>query len=60
MPSRANKESILENCNKSLDDLGIRQFDGYYLHAPDPKTPIEETVDAVQELYESGKFKRVG
>lgn len=32
----------------------------YYLHAPDKTTPIEETVDAIQELYKAGKFKRFG
>ena len=32
----------------------------YCLHSPDPGTPIEETVDAIQEVYTSGKFKHVG
>lgn len=31
----------------------------YYLHAPDPTTPIEETLSAIQELYAAGKFKRI-
>ena len=31
----------------------------YCLHSPDPGTPIEETVDAIQVLYTSGKFKHV-
>lgn len=35
------------------------QFDGFYLHAPDAATPIEETYEAIQELYESGVFARV-
>jgi aryl-alcohol dehydrogenase-like predicted oxidoreductase len=36
------------------------QVDIYYLHAPDPTVPIKETLSAIQELYEAGKFKRVG
>ena len=31
----------------------------YCLHSPDPGTPIEETVDAIQSIYTSGKFKHV-
>lgn len=36
------------------------KVDIYYLHAPDPTIPIKETLSAIQELYEAGKFKRVG
>ena len=32
----------------------------YCVHSPDPDTPIEETVDAMQLVYTSGKFKHVG
>ena len=32
----------------------------YFFHAPDPQTPIEESVDAIQELYAAGKFKHFG
>lgn len=35
------------------------QVDLYYLHGPDPTTLIQETLEAVRELYSSGKFKRV-
>lgn len=37
----------------------VSQFDGFYLHAPDASTPIEESYEAIQELYESGSFERV-
>jgi aryl-alcohol dehydrogenase-like predicted oxidoreductase len=35
------------------------KVDIYYLHAPDPATPIEDTLSAIQQLYKEGKFKRV-
>jgi len=35
------------------------KVDIYYLHAPDPATPIEDTLAAIQELCAAGKFKRV-
>lgn len=35
------------------------QVETYFLHSPDPNTPVEETVEAVQQLYKEGKFKHV-
>lgn len=32
----------------------------YFFHSPDPQTPLEESVDAVQKLYAAGKFKHFG
>jgi len=37
----------------------LLQVDIYYLHAPDPSIPLEETLSAIQEIYAAGKFKRV-
>jgi aflatoxin B1 aldehyde reductase len=59
------KESVLTQCKESLERLqleGIHSppLDIYYLHAPDPNTPIEETLGAINELYKQGKFKRFG
>lgn len=31
----------------------------YFLHSPDKETSIEETVDTIQDLYKTGKFKQV-
>lgn len=35
------------------------QVENYYLHSPDPTVPIEETLDAVQEVYKAKRFKKV-
>ncbi|KAI5479108.1 Aldo/keto reductase [Pseudohyphozyma bogoriensis] len=35
-------------------------IDLWYLHGPDRVVPIEETLQAVNELYKEGKFKRFG
>lgn len=35
------------------------QVETYFLHAPDPIVPLEETLDAVQEVYKSKRFKKV-
>lgn len=44
----------------SLERLGIDQVDLLWLHQEDRRTPIEETVDAVAELSETGQVRRIG
>lgn len=41
----------------SLSRLGIACVDLYYLHTTDPKTPVEETIDAVAELLRKGQIR---
>ena len=45
---------------QSLSRLATDYVDVYYLHAPDPATPIEETIDAVAELVEKGRVRHLG
>jgi len=59
-PGNMSKQGILDGIEQSLKELGVESVDLYYLHAPDPITPIEETLSAIQELYAAGKFKRFG
>ncbi|KAE9375936.1 Aldo/keto reductase [Stipitochalara longipes BDJ] len=49
-----------EACEKSLEKLGIDYIDLYYLHRPNPDTPIEETMRALVELKVEGKIKHIG
>jgi aryl-alcohol dehydrogenase-like predicted oxidoreductase len=51
---------VLTAINESLLRLGTDWVDLYYLHVPDPKTPIEETLDAVAVLLEKGKARSWG
>ncbi len=44
----------------SLDALRLHKVDIFYLHAPDIDTPIEETLLAVQEIFEQGLFREFG
>ena len=34
--------------------------DVFYIHAPDADTPIEQTLEGVNEVYKMGFFKRFG
>ena len=37
----------------------LPKIETYFLHSPDPVTPIEETVEAMQEVYAAGGYKHV-
>lgn len=54
------KESVLASMHKSLEKLRLEHVETYFLHSPDPDTPLEETLGAVKELYTAGKFKKFG
>ena len=47
-------------CEASLKRLGTDRLDLYYLHAPDPETPIEQTLDAVGTLLAQGRIRHWG
>lgn len=44
----------------SLQRLGTDRIDLYQLHTPDPGTPIEETLGALDELVREGKVRAIG
>lgn len=44
----------------SLRRLGADVIDLFYLHRPDPKTPIEDSVGAMAELVQAGKARFLG
>ena len=53
-------EYVRSACDASLSRLGTDHIDLYYLHRPDPDTPIEETVGAMAELVAAGKVRQLG
>ena len=44
-------DRVIEQMNESLKRLKRDSVDLFYLHAPDHNTPIEETLEAVNQLY---------
>jgi aryl-alcohol dehydrogenase-like predicted oxidoreductase len=54
------RASVVRECDESLTRLGVDHIDLYYLHMPDRRTPIEETLAACQELVEAGKIRHLG
>ena len=53
-------ETIRRQCEQSLARLSTEQIDLYYLHAPDPHTPLAESAGALRDLMDEGKVHAVG
>jgi aryl-alcohol dehydrogenase-like predicted oxidoreductase len=54
------RQHILSAVEASLRRLGTDYIDLYQLHGPDPGTPIDETLGALDDLVRSGKVRYVG
>lgn len=48
------RKHIYEACRSSLKRMQVDYFDLYFCHRPDPNTPIEETVRAMDDLIHQG------
>lgn len=53
-------ETLQRQCDESLRRLQTDRIDLYYLHAPDPEVPIEESAGAIGELIRQGKVLSAG
>ena len=51
------RKAILRAIDESLRRLGTDYLDIYYLHAPDHKVPIEESLEAMESLVKQGKVR---
>ncbi|HEX7324872.1 MAG TPA: aldo/keto reductase [Rhodanobacteraceae bacterium] len=56
----ASRRHILQAVEDSLARLGTDWIDVYWLHWPDPLTPMEETLRALDDVIRSGKVRYVG
>jgi aryl-alcohol dehydrogenase-like predicted oxidoreductase len=56
----ASRRYIMQAVGASLARLGTDWIDVYYLHWPDPLTPMEETLRALDDLVRSGKVRYIG
>lgn len=53
-------ETVRRSLGESLDRLRTDYVDLYYLHKPDPTTPIAETLGALDELVRAGTVRAIG
>ncbi|MCW2863492.1 MAG: aldo/keto reductase [Actinoallomurus sp.] len=56
----ASRRHLLRALDASLDRLGVDHVDLWQLHAYDPRTPMEETLSALDEAVASGRARYAG
>ncbi|MBK9933178.1 MAG: L-glyceraldehyde 3-phosphate reductase [Cytophagaceae bacterium] len=54
------RKYLIASCDQSLKRTGLEYFDIFYSHRPDPETPLEETMGALDTLVKQGKALYVG
>ena len=54
------RKHILSAIDASLERLGVDYVDLYQIHRWDPRTPIEETMQALHEVVRAGKARYIG
>jgi L-glyceraldehyde 3-phosphate reductase len=54
------RKYLLASLDQSLKRMGIEYVDIFYSHRPDPATPIEETMSALEQAVHSGKALYAG
>jgi len=59
-PEGLSPATVVAACEASLKRLGTDWLDLYYLHAPDPETPLEQTLAALGELLAAGRIRQWG
>jgi aryl-alcohol dehydrogenase-like predicted oxidoreductase len=51
------RSNVIRACEDSLRRLATDRIDLLYLHRPDPDTPVEETLSALDDLVHQGKLR---
>jgi Predicted oxidoreductases (related to aryl-alcohol dehydrogenases) len=54
------RKHILDAIDASLRRLGMDHVDLYQIHRYDPETPIEETLEALNDVVRAGKARYIG
>ncbi len=54
------RKYLVASCDQSLKRTGLDYFDIFYSHRPDPDTPLEETMGALDYIVRSGRALYAG
>jgi len=54
------KKYLISSLDQSLKRMGLEYVDIFYSHRPDPNTPLEETMGALDSIVRQGKALYVG
>ena len=58
--SGSSRKHVIEGAHASLRRLGADYIDLLQIHAFDPETPLEETLDALDDLVRAGDVRYIG
>ena len=54
------RKYLIASCDQSLKRMGLEYVDIFYHHRPDPDTPLEETMGALDQIVRQGKALYAG
>ena len=54
------RKYLIASLDQSLKRMGLDYVDIFYSHRPDPDTPLEETIGALEQIVRSGKALYAG
>ncbi|MBB1495842.1 L-glyceraldehyde 3-phosphate reductase [Propioniciclava sp. MC1595] len=54
------RKYLIASCDQSLKRMGLDYVDIFYHHRPDPDTPLEETMGALDHIVRTGRALYVG
>ena len=54
------RKYLIASCDQSLKRMGLEYVDIFYSHRPDPDTPMEETMMALDRIVRSGRALYAG
>jgi L-glyceraldehyde 3-phosphate reductase len=57
---RGSRKYLVASCDQSLKRMGLDYVDIFYHHRPDPNTPLEETMGALDYIVRSGRALYAG
>lgn len=57
---RLSRKSLMVRLDQSLKRLGLDYVDIFYVHQPDPETPLEETMGTLDLILRQGKALYIG
>ena len=59
-PGEGHPERLRAQLEQSLERLRTECIDLYYLHRPDPETPLEESIGALEAERQAGRIEAIG
>ncbi|KAK7013322.1 aldehyde reductase [Favolaschia claudopus] len=60
VPGTSTSETIPLHAKETFERLGRNPVDIYYMHAPDPGVPLEDTLKGIHLAHKAGYFHRFG